>query len=131
MRLLVSLGRPELTDDTRDRCVALYEAQLADPAADHLVAEDDGVIVGFCSLHYLDRLNYTTPQAWVPDLIVAEETRSRGIGAALLSEAERRARERGCWVLTLESAHWREDAHRFYDAFGMTDAAKAFVKALR
>jgi GNAT superfamily N-acetyltransferase len=131
VRLLEALGRPEVTDDTRERCRSLYESQLADPAADHVVAEDeDGAIVGFCSLHYLDRLNYTTPQAWVPDLIVDEPTRSRGIGHALLAEAERRARERDCWVLTLESAHWRKDAHRFYDTFGMTDAAKAFVKAL-
>src|SRR5439155_13619545 len=73
VRLLVSLGRVEVTDETRDRCRALYEAQLADAAADHLVAEDGGgAIVGFCSLHYLDRLNYVTPQAWVPDLIVEE-----------------------------------------------------------
>jgi GNAT superfamily N-acetyltransferase len=131
VRLLESLGRPEVTDDTRERCRSLYESQLADPAADHLVAEDEGgAVVGFCSLHYLDRLNYTTPQAWVPDLIVDEDKRSAGVGRALLKEAERRACERGCWVLTLESAHWRKDAHRFYEAFGMTDHSKAFVKAL-
>jgi GNAT superfamily N-acetyltransferase len=131
VRLLVRLGRPEVTDETRDRCRSIHESQLADPAADHLVAEDEGgAIVGFCSLHYLDRLNYVTPQAWVPDLIVDEDKRSAGVGRALLEEAERRARERGCWVLTLESAHWRTDAHRFYETFGMTDAAKAFVKAL-
>jgi len=131
VRLLESLGRVEVTDETRDRCRALYESQLADPTADHLVAEDgDGAVVGFCSLHYLDRLNYVTPQAWVPDLIVDESKRSGGIGHALLAEAERRARERRCWALTLESAHWRKDAHRFYESFGMTDAAKAFVKGL-
>jgi GNAT superfamily N-acetyltransferase len=131
VRLLEALGRPEVTDQTRDPCRALYESQLEDPSADHLVAEDEeGAIVGFCSLHYLERLNYVTPHAWVPDLIVDEVTRSRGIGHALLAEAERRARERGCWVLTLESAHWRTDAHRFYEAFGMKDNSKAFVKAL-
>ena len=130
MRLLVSLGRAEVTEETRDRCRALYDAQLADAAADHLVAEEGGAIVGFCSLHYLDRLNYVTPQAWVPDLIVEESRRSAGIGRALLEEAERRARERRCWVLTLESAHWRKDAHRFYETFGMTDSGKSFFKAL-
>jgi GNAT superfamily N-acetyltransferase len=131
VRLLESLGRVEVTDETRDRCRALYESQLEDPTADHLVAEDDdGAVVGFCSLHYLDRLNYTTPHAWVPDLIVDEPRRGGGFGHALLAEAERRARERRCWVLTLESAHWRKDAHRFYEAFGMTDTSKAFVKAL-
>jgi GNAT superfamily N-acetyltransferase len=131
VRLLESLGRVKVTAETRDRCRDMYESHLADSTADHLVAEDEeGAIVGFCSLHYLERLNYVTPHAWVPDLIVDEPRRSRGIGHALLSEAERRARERRCWVLTLESAHWRTDAHRFYEAFGMTDTSKAFVKAL-
>jgi GNAT superfamily N-acetyltransferase len=131
VRLLESLGRVEVTDETRDRCRSMYESHLADPAADHLVAEDeDGTVVGFCSLHYLERLNYVTPHAWVPDLIVDEPRRSGGVGRALLEEAERRARERDCWLLTLESAHWRKEAHRFYEAFGMTDVAKAFAKAL-
>jgi hypothetical protein len=50
--------------------------------------------------------------------------------AALDAEAERLARERGCWQLTLESAHHRTDAHRLYLAFGMEDAGKMFRKPL-
>jgi len=129
--LLEDLGRPKVTDETRDECRAIFERQLADERAAHLVAEDDdGAVVGFCSLHFRDRLNFTTPDAWVPDLIVAEAARRRGIGRALLEEAERLARERRCWDLTLESAHFRLEAHLFYTAFGMVDAAKSFDKLL-
>ena len=53
-----------------------------------------------------------------------------GIGGALLAEAERRARARGCHDLVLESAHRRTRAHAFYLREGMTDAAKAFWRSL-
>jgi GNAT superfamily N-acetyltransferase len=60
------------------------------------------------------RLNFTTPQAWIPDLIVSEARRSRGAGAALLARCEELARGRNCWSLSLESANWRDRAHAFY-----------------
>jgi len=129
--LLQELGRDVVTDETRDRCREVYAAQVSDPTADHLVAEDaEGKVVGFCSLHFRKRLNHTTPEAWVPDLIVAEALRGVGIGKALLEHAEHRAIERSCWALTLESAHHRLEAHRFYGAFGMRDMGKAFRKLL-
>jgi GNAT superfamily N-acetyltransferase len=129
--LLESLGRKEVTDETRDRCREIYAAQVSDPASDHLVAEsDDGEIVGFCSLHFRKRLNYTTPEAWVPDLIVSDKLRRSGIGKALLEHAEQRAIDRNCWAFSLESAHHRQEAHRFYGAFGMRDMGKAFRKLL-
>jgi GNAT superfamily N-acetyltransferase len=128
--LLEELGRPRVTNETREACMAMFERHLADERAAHLVAEDGGAVVGFCSLHFRDRLNYTTPDAWVPDLIVAEAARRRGAARALLEEAERLARERSCWMLTLESAHHRRGAHQFYAAFGMTDTGKEFAKLL-
>lgn len=127
--LLEELGRPAVTD--RATCQAVYESDLADPEAAHLVAEDDdGRIIGFCSLHFRPRLNQTTPQAWVPDLIVSEAARSRRVGQALLAEAVRRARDRGCHHFTLESAHFRKDAHRFYLSNGLSDDGLSFGKAL-
>ena len=129
--LLAELGRPLVTDATDPACRAVFGADLSDDGADHLVAiGDDGAVLGFCSLHYRRRLNRPTPEAWVPDLVVAEALRGTGIGGALLAEAERRARDRGCHQLVLESAYFRTDAHRFYLAAGMTDSAKAFVKPL-
>jgi GNAT superfamily N-acetyltransferase len=128
--LLEALGRDEVTDATRDACRALFEEQLADGASAHLVAEEAGEVVGFCSLHFRRRLNFATPEAWVPDLYVAEDARGRGIGFALLAEAERQARERGCHRLTLESGYERAAAHRLYARFGIEDAGKFFAKRL-
>jgi GNAT superfamily N-acetyltransferase len=129
--LLSELGRPGVTSRTERLCKANFDADLADPSADHLIALDDsGRPVGFCSLHYRRRLNHPSEEAWIPDLIVAERVRGSGVGGALLAEAERRSRERGCHQLVLESAYFRKRAHAFYLAAGMTDAAKAFVKRL-
>jgi GNAT superfamily N-acetyltransferase len=129
--LLEELGRQQVTDETRDRCREIYAAQLSDPTVAHLVAVDDaGEVVGFCSLHFRSRLNYPTPQAWVPDLIVRESVRGTGVGWALLEHAERRALERRCWDITLESAYHRREAHRVYGLFGMRDAGKFFRKLL-
>jgi GNAT superfamily N-acetyltransferase len=129
--LLERLGREKVTDATRDRCREVYAAQVSDPTADHLVAEDDdGTLVGFCSLHFRNRLNHATPQAWVPDLFVAAHVRRQGVASALLEHAENRAIERNCWELTLESGYQRAEAHRLYGAFGMRDAGKFFRKLL-
>jgi PhnO protein len=129
--LLEGLGRPRVTDATRDDARAVFRSQVVDPASHHLVAEDEaGELVAVCSLHFRTRLNQTTEEAWVPDLFVAEHARLRGIAFALLEEAERRARERGCWHLTLESGHQRAEAHALYRRFRMRDAGRSFSKLL-
>jgi GNAT superfamily N-acetyltransferase len=51
---------------------------------------------------------------YVDDLVTSAECRSQGIGAALLAELERRARESGCRAIDLDSGLARADAHRFY-----------------
>lgn len=127
--LLAELGRPEaLGSDEEPTLRDVYEAYLTRPDAAALVAEVDGRVVGFVDLEFRTRLNFSTPQAWIPDLIVSEAERSRGAGASLLAAAEELARERGCWGISLESATWRTRAHAFYLREGWKDTGKAFTK---
>jgi GNAT superfamily N-acetyltransferase len=130
-RLLEDLGgpRPAVTAETEDDCRAVFEAQIFDPGAHHIVAEVESGVVAFLSLHFRSRLNWATEEAWVPDLYVAPEVRRQGIGRALLEEAEARARDRGCHGLQLESAYHRAEAHYMYRQFGMRDDGKAFSKS--
>ncbi|MGH2691125.1 MAG: GNAT family N-acetyltransferase [Actinomycetota bacterium] len=129
--LLAELGRPDVRGtDEESAAREVYERYLARDDATAFVAERDGRVVGFVDLELRTRLNFTTPQAWIPDLIVAEEARSGGVGAALLQRCEEIAREGGCWSLTLESANWRERAHAFYEREGWTFSGKAFAKVL-
>ena len=129
--LLERLGRPALTDDTLEDVRAVFRAQVLDPNAHHMVvAGPSGEVVAFCSLHFRGRLNHGSEEAWIPDLYVAEHARLKGIGRALLEEAERRAIARGCWHLTLESGHQRAEAHALYRSFRMRDSGKQFSKLL-
>lgn len=125
--LLAELGRPAVTAATESACRAGFESDLRDPAADHLLAVDEaGEAIGFCSLHYRRRLNHPTEEAWIPDLVVTERARGTGAGRALLAEAERRARERGCHGIALESGYARTRAHGVYLAAGYGDEGKFF-----
>jgi GNAT superfamily N-acetyltransferase len=126
--LLSELGRPDVRGDGEDPYRELFADYLRRPDAVALVVEDDGAVVGFVNVEFRSRLNRGTPEAWIPELIVAEGHRSRGAGAALLSRVEDLAAERGCWALSLESANWRTDAHRFYAREGWKDLAAAFHK---
>lgn len=129
--LLAELGRPDVrgADDERDHEAAFARyLERADTVA--LVAEDDGRLLGFVDVEFRQRLNFLPAQAWIPDLVVAEDARGRGIGAALLAEAEKRARARGCWGMSLESAKWREASHVFYEHVGWKDTGNAFTRAL-
>lgn len=130
-RLLEELGRQVVTPETEEACRAVFVAQVEGTQAAPLVAEDEsGAVVACCSLHFRPRLNRPTPDAWIPDLVVSASARRRGAGRAMLEQAERLARERGCWQLTLESGYPRKEAHVMYEALGMSNAGYYFSKPL-
>jgi GNAT superfamily N-acetyltransferase len=92
-----------------------------------LLALLDGRPVGFISLEFRQPIFTTTPQAWIPDLIVTESARGRDIGAALLDAAFAEAIRRGAYAAALESGHHRAVAHRLYETAGMTDVGSFFT----
>jgi GNAT superfamily N-acetyltransferase len=130
-RLLEELGRPLVLSEAEADCRAVYDEQVVDPDTHHIVAEDGSGLIAFASLHFRGRLNHPTQEAWIPDLLVTERARRRGVGRALLEEAERHARDRGCHLLALESGYQRAEAHHMYRQFRMRDVGKSFVKPLR
>jgi GNAT superfamily N-acetyltransferase len=101
--------------DERRAAVALREAIASHDSVVIVAQAEDGELVGFCTayqdLHSV-RFGY---RAWVEDLAVHPEHRSRGVGKAVLDAAKDWARERGATHLELDSAETRGDAHRFYE----------------
>lgn len=129
--LLAQLGRPDVRRTDEELAAReVFERYLDRADAVLLVAEEEGRVVGLLDMEYRARLNFTSPQAWIPDLVVDEDARSAGVGRALMTRAEELARERGCWGMTLESATWRERAHAFYVREGWGDTGKSFSKPL-
>lgn len=129
LALMEGLTRPAVADDPgpqRD----IFLAHLEHDDARIFVAEIDGEIAGAACLWIQPRLNWTTPQAWIPDLYVDPAFRRRGAARALLDACVDEARARGCHVLVLESGHQRAEAHQLYESYGFTHHARAYALKL-
>ena len=67
---------------------------------------------------------------FLDDLVTAPGRRSKGVGAALLAEVERRGRAGGCDRIELDSGVNNQGAHRFYHRHGLHIFALHFAKEL-
>lgn len=117
-------SRPARWDEDR-AATALAEA-IGSGASEILVGDDDGALVGLCTV-YLDIPSVRFGRrAWVEDLAVHPERRSEGVGKRLLDAAKAWARERGATHLELDSGVGRVDAHRFYEREGASSRTFCF-----
>jgi predicted GNAT family N-acyltransferase len=91
-----------------------------DERAVHIVALEDGELVGTC------RVLQAGSQAKFGRLVVARAARGRGIGAALLAAAERRAREMGCNQMVLAA---QTSAMGVYERAGYTASGEVYLDA--
>jgi GNAT superfamily N-acetyltransferase len=66
----------------------------------------------------------------VDDLVTRASARSRGYGATMIREMERKARLLGCGTVALNSGTHRLRAHKFYFREGFAIAAFHFTKSL-
>ncbi|MCB8907766.1 MULTISPECIES: GNAT family N-acetyltransferase [unclassified Streptomyces] len=69
-------------------------------------------------------------QLYVDDLVTAADTRSTGVGHALIDHLEGHARAAGCHELNLDSGTHRTGAHRFYLRERFDIAAFHFIRPL-
>ncbi|MEF9604776.1 GNAT family N-acetyltransferase, partial [Paracoccus sp. PXZ] len=69
-------------------------------------------------------------RAQIEGLRVRPDLRGQGIGAALIGDAEARARAAGCTLLQFTTNRSRADAHRFYDRLGFTPSHIGYKKTL-
>ena len=97
-------------------------------AAEQLVAEHDGAIVGTVLLYPPRRMQVSRSESlempWpeVRLLAVAPAARGRGVGAALMQECLRRVRRAGGRVLSLHTTDLMQTAVRMYERMGFVRA---------
>lgn len=97
-----------------------FDAIDASPHDTLLVALDEaGALAGFLQLTFLPGLSRRGMwRAQIEGVRVRADLRGRRVGEALVEEAARRARERGCGLVQLTSDVSRADARRFYERLG-------------
>lgn len=74
---------------------------------------------------------YLGRHAYVYDLVVDEDNRSKGYGAKLLEYVHNWAADNDCVAVELESGLWREDAHQFYLDLGYEKYCYSFKYDLK
>ena len=110
-RLIPQLSRsaPPLTGDALKQIVAWDGNHL-------LIARNGDRVVGMLTL-----VTFPIPtglRAWIEDVVVDEDARGQGVGAALTREAVRRARAVGARTVDLTSRPARQAANRLYERLG-------------
>ena len=92
---------------------------LADDEHRVLVAEADesGAVVGWLQVH-LTKIIESEPRGEIVGLVVAADTRGRGIGRKLVEAAEAWAKEQGAESVGVRCNTTRAEAHRFYERLG-------------
>ena len=92
-----------------------------------LLAERDGAAVGIATVEIRSTLRRQTPEAWIPELVVTEQSRGQGIGRTLLEGALQAAGERGAERVALESGPQRVTAQSLYRSMGFEPAGSVFT----
>ena len=127
LTLLSVLGRPEpKTNVDTDHFKNLIVRYVDADDKRIIVADFDGLIVGFASVMFLLRLNHTKMEMYMPELVIHEKYRGRGIGVMLVDFCMDLAKEAGCYRIRLESGNWRYDSHDFYKHLGFKQSALSF-----
>jgi len=120
LRLIRALAEYEkLSHEAVATEAALTQALFGDlPAAEVLLAEEQGRAVGFALFFQ----NFSTflgkPGIYLEDLFVEPAFRGQGIGKALLAAVARMALERGCGRFEWSVLDWNTPAIDFYKALG-------------
>lgn len=104
---------------------------LADVKHLILVAEHDGLVLGYCHAEYYEPL-YADKLLNVLGLVVDASYQGQGIGSALLDAIASYALEKGILAIRLNSGEDRGAAHCFYEKNGYISnkQQKNFIKRL-
>lgn len=116
---------PERVADAVAELVAGMRA-ADDPHERLLVAEAEGVVVGYCLASVHRTLHANGPSAWVEELVVDPAWRGRGVGSTLMAQVEAWALRRGAAVVALATRR----AGGFYAGLGYAESAAYYRKVL-
>lgn len=95
-----------------------FWGELAQPTREYIVAEDDGVIIGYAGAYLLP------PDSDVQTIAVSSTAQGRGVGRILLEELIAIAVRDGCSQLLLEVRSDNASALGMYERFGFESISR-------
>lgn len=102
--------------------------------SDILVAEEEGVVVGFAVVQDRDTLPFNpiipNRYAYLMDMVVDPAHRGKGLGSALLAAVDNWAKERGCRWVELNVLEENTAARRLYERAGLSCGQRTMRKML-
>jgi GNAT superfamily N-acetyltransferase len=118
--LILELAEYERARDQVSGTPEMLETWLfgASPAAEAVLAERDGEVVGFALFHGSFSTWECLPGLWLEDLYVPPHRRRGGVGEALLRHLAAVAVERGYSRLEWTALQWNTPALSFYEKLG-------------
>lgn len=121
--LFTDEGYPAGPSDIVDRL-----ERFGAPASRVVVAEHDGAILGFIAVHGMARFEHDDSILRILALVVDAGARERGVGRALMAEAERIGRELGAAFVELTAGHHRPEARHLYESLGYDSTVTAYLR---
>lgn len=108
--------------------IAARLARFGPPDAAVIVAEHEGALLGFIAIHALPRFEHGDSILRILALVVDAGARERGVGRALIAEAERMGADRGAAFVELTAGHHRPDARHLYESLGYDATVAAYLR---
>ena len=102
--------------------------RFASPHSRVIVAEHDGAILGFIAVHALPRFEHDDRILRILALVVDPGARERGVGRALMAEAERIGTELGAAFVEITAGHHRPEARHMYEQLGYDATVTAYLR---
>ena len=121
-RLAVQLGYPSNPEQVTSRLARIQSR----PDQAVFVADLDGQIAGWVHVYACPTVE-SELYAEIGGLVVDEQQRGRGVGKALMAQAEDWVREHGIREVRLRSNIIRKEAHLFYAAIGYEKIKSQFT----
>ena len=102
--------------------------RFADASSRVIVAEHEAAILGFIAVHALPRFEHDDAILRILALVVDPGARERGVGRALIGEAERVGRELGAAFVEITAGHHRPEARHLYESLGYDATVTAYLR---
>jgi diamine N-acetyltransferase len=119
---------------SEDFAAPFFEEMLADQAVRIFIAEDEGDAAGYIVCKLIERpenpFTYAARTLLVDQISVRPEARGRGVGRALMKQAEVLGRELNVARIHLDSWDFNLGAHSFFERMGYQKFTFRFWKHL-